>query len=516
MPPGAPSRDLKTSVTEGRSLARNALWSILGRATPLAIALFAIPILLHGLGPARFGILNLGWLVVGYLNLFDLGLGRALTLAAAERRGSDNEHEIRPLFWKSLTLLVFLGLAGAVIGFGISRLLVFQVLTIEPQLRNESLWVFSLLALSLPMQVSNSGLRGLLEAYQEFRLVGISQIFIGAYSFLAPMALLPFTRSLVPIIVALLIGRAVIWLVYFTQCLRLLPASELPHTGGTVSMRFMFRVGGWMTVSNIAGPLMDTADRFIVGSLLSVAAVSYYTAPFDVVTKLLIIPTALAAVVFPAFATSFTKAPEVAARLVTRSISLTFGLLSPIVLMLVLFARELLTLWLGEEFSRQSTHVLQILALGVLANCVAQLPFALVQGGGRADLTARLHLIEFPLFLVATWMLIRSFGITGAAVGWAVRVVLDCTILLAMMVRMLNHQHPVRGRVVAVGACMVVMALVCLIPMTISQKLITASLIIPAQSYLTFRHLLLEDDRTGLSSLVLHRATWLRRGMVPQ
>ena len=40
-----------------------------------------------------------------------------------------------------------------------------------------------------------------------------------------------------------------------------------------------------MTVSNVVSPLMVSADRFVVGSFVSLAAVSYYATPFEAVTK---------------------------------------------------------------------------------------------------------------------------------------------------------------------------------------------------------------------------------------
>ena len=49
--------------------------------------------------------------------------------------------------------------------------------------------------------------------------------------------------------------------------------------------------------------------------------------------------------------------------------------------------------------------MLQILAVGVFINSLAQVPFALLQGVGRPDLTATLHLIELPLYLGLLWWL---------------------------------------------------------------------------------------------------------------
>ena len=67
-----------------------------------------------------------------------------------------------------------------------------------------------------------------------------------------------------------------------------------------------------MTVSNVLGPLMVTFDRFLIGSIISIAAVAYYSIPYEVVTKLWLISSALIGVLFPAFSAtnSVDRAPS--------------------------------------------------------------------------------------------------------------------------------------------------------------------------------------------------------------
>jgi O-antigen/teichoic acid export membrane protein len=80
-----------------------------------------------------------------------------------------------------------------------------------------------------------------------------------------------------------------------------------------------------------------------------------------------------------------------------------------------------------------STRVLQILSLGVLANGLAAIPFALIQGTGRADITGKLHLLELPFYLAAVWYLTVHYGIAGTAVAWLLRVVADCILLFLLI-----------------------------------------------------------------------------------
>ena len=96
-------------------------------------------------------------------------------------------------------------------------------------------------------------------------------------------------------------------------------------------------------------------------------------------------------------------------------------------------AHEGITLWLGAEFADNSSFVLQWLAVGVFINSIAQIPFALVQGAGRPDLTAKMHLIELPFYVLTLWWLLGVYGIKGAAIAWVVRTIIDALILFVMV-----------------------------------------------------------------------------------
>jgi O-antigen/teichoic acid export membrane protein len=140
---------------------------------------------------------------------------------------------------------------------------------------------------------------------------------------------------------------------------------------------------------------------------------------------------------FPAFSTSSIQDPGRTALLFGRGTKYVFVCLFPICLLIITFATEGLDLWLGREFVRKSTHVLQWLAVGVFLNSLAHIAFAFIQGVGRPDLTAKLHLIELPLYVLLVWHLIGAYGIEGAAIAWALRTGIDAIFLFAIAQRLL-------------------------------------------------------------------------------
>jgi O-antigen/teichoic acid export membrane protein len=60
--------------------------------------------------------------------------------------------------------------------------------------------------------------------------------------------------------------------------------------------------GGWLTVTNIVGPLMTYMDRFFIGAMLGLSAVTYYVTPYEVLSRLQMLPQAIMGVLFPAMA----------------------------------------------------------------------------------------------------------------------------------------------------------------------------------------------------------------------
>jgi O-antigen/teichoic acid export membrane protein len=188
--------------------------------------------------------------------------------------------------------------------------------------------------------------------------------------------------------------------------------------------------------------------------MLGMAAVTYYATPFDVVTKVLVIPASTVAVLFPAFSTANSLDRDRMATLYRRGAKFTLLILFPILLATIVFAREGLSLWLGATFASHSTRVLEWLAAGTLLSGLALVPFSLVQGVGRPDLTGKLHLVELPVYAVLLWCLIRSRGIEGAAMAWTIRVGADGLVLFLLSHRLLGLGKLLNWRTVtaAVGA----------------------------------------------------------------
>jgi len=416
-------------LDSGQLLARNSILNFFGLITPLLAAICAIPLFIKGLGTDRFGVLSLVWTTVGYFTLFDLGIGRALTQQISRKLGTGCDRDVPHIVWTSLILILIFSVIGSLVIVYLSSWLVYDVLKIPPNLQNETLHAFFLLSLSVPLITITSGLRGVLEAHQQFGLINAVRIPMGLFMFLGPLAIFPFSKSLVAVIAVLLIGRVIDCCVHLLLCFRIVPILRERIDIQREAIKPLFSLGGWMSISNVISPLMEYLDRYFIGTLLSISAVAYYNTPHELGVRLRIIPGSLIGVLFPAFAFSQVRNSERTALLFKRSVNYILLAMFPITLLMATFSHEAFDLWLGAEFAQNSAGVMQLLAFGIYVNSLAYIPYALIQSAGRPDITAKLHFAELPFYLVALWVLILAYGIKGAAIVWVARVSIDNLLL---------------------------------------------------------------------------------------
>jgi O-antigen/teichoic acid export membrane protein len=425
------SKKAGVNFLTGRLFARNTAFNIIGELAALAIGVVCIPYVIRTLGTDAFGILAIAWMLLGYMSLFDLGLTRATTKFVAEAVGSGDHHEIPSLIWTSVIFQLLFGLLGAALFLWKTTFLATRVFKIPPALIGEAERGFQFLAIAVPIVLVTNCLRGVLEARQQFHLINYIKVLTNIFMFSSPFLLIPFGGRLSSIILLMMVLRFIAMAVYLYLCLAPLYEAGKRITFNRALLVRLLRYGGWVTVSNLSGPLLVYADRFAIGALLSVGALAYYTGPADMVNRALVIPASLGSTLFPAF--SSLQAVGAMPKLedfYARSLKYLVVVMGPPLLLVGVFSRDILVRWLGPVFAQNGAVPLRILAFGIFLSSIGLVPYGLLQGAGRPDITAIFHLLELPVHLTLVWLLVSKFGLVGAAIAVAIRVALDTGLIL--------------------------------------------------------------------------------------
>ena len=352
------NRDLKNVFING-----------MGLGGPLIFAVLCIPLLIDNLGVERFGILTLMWAVVSYFGLFDLGISRALTIQVAMDMSNGDYSEAGYTSRSGLRLLSFISIA-AILLFLFSGLLGARFIDTDISQRELCIAIL-LLAIAVPAIVMTSGYRGVLEAQRRFAAVNAVRLPLGIYTFAGPALISFFSQSLVAVALILMIGRWVAWL-----------AS-------------MLLVKGFFSHGYVFG----YCDRFVIAVVVQVSVVAYYVTPYEMITKLWVIPAAITTVVLPEFSKKVLRAKE--RDIFNKGILLTLGLVLPICAVTFFFSSEILSIWIDPSFSEKAGYFMKVFSVGIAINSLAHVPFVYLQAAGYARFLAKFQFFQLPLYLVS-------------------------------------------------------------------------------------------------------------------
>ena len=407
------------------SVSRNTLYNVAGALVPLLLALVTVPLYLQYIGEARYGVLAIVWLLLGYFGIFDLGLSHATANKIARLRDAPAS-EREEVLWTACLINAALGMLGGLILYLLGGLLLGHWFKMSGSLHVEALAALPWIAAAVPVATISGVLAGALEGRQQFGIANIIQA-LGTIMFqVVPLAAAVFISPKLQIIVPAAVIVRTASLVPLAFAVR----SALPmHHGpriGTGHAHDLLAYGMWITVTNFVSPLLASLDRFFIGVVLGAPAVAYYSVPFSLVGRTQILARALSRTLFPYLSA---EALPRAKNRVLESATAIGAVMIPTVVVAIFALPPLLSLWIGATFASRAAPVGEVLLCGVWLNGLASIPLVMLQAQGRPDIVAKFHIIELAPFVGALWYGVHRFGLVGAAVAWDFRVGVDALLL---------------------------------------------------------------------------------------
>jgi O-antigen/teichoic acid export membrane protein len=411
-----------------RNIAGFTSLNIIGKVLPMIGAIVSIPMIINGLGSELFGVLIILWIFVGYASILDFGFSRGVIKVLSDY-SDRSEVEKSKVINTSLSITFLMGAFSGLIIFLISDVLVTEWLSIESEFHKGTKYSIYIIACAYPFLITLGGLRSVLEYYQKFAVVNKVGAFYGSLNYLLPAVAVYFFPSLVYIVVITVLVRLMNILHLYVQVNRLFDVERIRFLISKQEVKPLFNYNQWIIFATIFAMATAVADRFIIGSLVSMTATAYYSTPLEILMKLEVIPIALVAVLFPAFTLVTAKKQEGSEYIYNLSVKLMALGFSFIAYFLILFSELILTLWLGPEFAENSTMVFKLLCIGLYFISIVYLSQTLVQGVGRPDLSALLYFILMVLGIPFTYFLIKFHSIEGAALARIIRAIFELWII---------------------------------------------------------------------------------------
>ena len=368
----------------------------------------------------------MAWLLLGYFGLFDLGLGRA-TAQRIAAIGDSSAKLSASTFWTALTMNVSLGIIGGLIIWPAANYFFANFFSVEAALRPELAAAIPWLVLAVPLATLSGVLSGTLEGRQKFLELNIISVASSMLIQLLPLAVVwLYGPDLALILPAVILSRLIVLAWLFLRCrVHIFRGQALILSRSQAKGLLQF--GSWVTVTSLVGPMMVILDRFVIGTTLGAKAVTYYTVPFQLAERSIMLPSALASALFPRLAAAGTAEAQALAATAIRSLAVV---MTPPILIGVLLVEPFLRWWLNPEFALRAGLTAQILLLGFWINAFARVPYSQLQASGQPDVVAKCHLGELIPYLGLLYLGLHFWGLPGVAVAFSLRALADCVLLL--------------------------------------------------------------------------------------
>lgn len=428
------------------SIRKNTIINLTGAIVLMAVMLITVPLYLELLGEARYGVLALVWLVLGYFSFLEMGLGKA-TANQIAKTNEGAAAERSEIFWTALLMNAGMGVIAAGILWLVGDYLLTNVLKMPEYFRLEALAALPWMITTLPLVLTSSVLNGALEGRSQFVAVNLLQVIGNAVFQVAPLLIAyVYGPTLEFVIATAVISRALMNVAALVTCQGLVLRGA-GFAFSTARLRILLSFGGWIAVTGIAGPILETVDRFVIGATLGAKAVAHFVIPYQLAAALRVLPAALSRALFPRFSAQGDDKQHLAMKAL-RALTVV---MTPSVILVMLLLDPFMQAWVGPEVAETAVPLGRVFLLGIWMNSLAYVPLSMLQGTGKPDLVAKIHLLEIVPFLAVLYLAIGAFGLYGAAAAWALRVAAD-TALMFIAARL----HARVWRLVALPCAMLV------------------------------------------------------------
>ena len=397
----------------------NTLATIVSVLIPGLLGLWSLKPLLELLGAETFTMLSFFWVYTSHLGFFDFGISRNLGIELPKLSNAEKS--------KLVNQSVRKGFVYSLIGVVAVAVMLFTIPIFNPKFSVVSQYsVFAILLVWVPLAVIQMIVRGVLEASERFISASVFRAYNQSVLFLLPWVMACWGHhDIFQMVAVITVARA----------LSLLPAMYWLLTKyGLVFNKKMddqevviHRNNQWITLSNLAGIVNGSLDRFVLLSLLGAHAIGAYVFAQDFGIRILVLSSSFALVLLPYFSRNQSKWQNHI--WVKRGSGLI--LLSHIALGLILYfgQTQLKDVFTNTTLAQDVLDFFWIFLVGITANGIGHILLSALHSHRELKSPALWHVISAVFYIPLLYGVAQGFGLTGAAVLWSIRSVIDTVVL---------------------------------------------------------------------------------------
>jgi len=389
-----------------------------------AVPFILFPFIIRHLGVKLSGLWFLCSTITGYFGIFEQGPGPAVVKFIAQFHSQNDFESINKHVSCSFVVFLLFGFISMVIMFFFAFFgaMFIKLETLSSILfRNVFIIMGVTLLIAFPLKIFNSILKG----FQEFRILAFFSVFSMSMRAVLTVMLLLNGKG----IYTLLVINLVTLLIQYG-----IPIIIIKSKYPKVKMKISFirkedftqviQFGGATFLINLCAVVIFQSDRVLLGSFLSIAAVTYYSACKQIYDVCRFFPVLILQAIMPFASELHTlRKDEVTRKLLMLSTKYSYAIFVPLGVFVMFSARDILSIWVGQDYT-QYAICLQILVFHLFFNFLHQAGTQILIGSNKIRFILVYFILALFLNISLSLLLVQKYRLLGVALGTSIPFVL--------------------------------------------------------------------------------------------
>jgi O-antigen/teichoic acid export membrane protein len=417
-----------------RQIVKNVGSSWFSLGFDVLVGLFLSPFLLHWLGDTAFGIWVLIFSITGYYGLFDLGIRSSVVRYVSKFTATDDIEDLAKLINTSLFTYSCIGLFSLLLT-GVLALYVDHIFKIPAEFHSTARWLLLLVGASVGLGFPLGVVGGYLDGLQRFYVNNWANIAGDIARLVLIILAVRHGRGLLTIAAITVILPLILSAIRGVIAYRILPVPFGFKYVDRATFRTMVNYSSVTLIIMIATQLKFKTDNIVIGTMISAAAVTYFSIGARIVSYAQQVVMALAQNFLPLASQSEATGNIDRLRKIFLAGNRFCAFTSfPITVTLLMLGKSVIEVWVGKKYVATSYSVLVVLIIPATLMWAQAASGRVLFGISKHRTWAFVTLGEGIANLILSIILVRPYGIIGDALGTAIPLTL--TMLFFMPVHL--------------------------------------------------------------------------------
>lgn len=379
--------------------------------------LLAAPFLVRKLGMDQYGLWMLVTAILGSMGLLSGGFGDATVRYVSSYRGRNDLLGVERTIRATLAVNGILGtLCGLLVW--LAAPLGRSFFTISQPLQTASIQAVRLSAIILLVRSMESVFVSTLRAFERYGPPVAFNIALRIAVVCSAVMLAALNYGVVAIMAATLLWSVVVLLLQAVAARRVAGPFKVFPSFARGPFAEVVRFGCFSWLQSLAGVSFSYADRFLVAAMLGTEQLGIYVLCVQAAQTIHGLSAAAFNFVFPHISSRYTGGnQQESGRVLRVSMLGSLGLSLGMALVLIVFGKVVLSVWMGAAFAAHAYSVLAILALAYFTLALNVVPHYTLLALGQVRFVSAVNIAGGVASLLAASALIPFFGVVGAALG---------------------------------------------------------------------------------------------------